>query len=98
MARHKVYTLLSLAFFMTVNCRATNQTVGKPSNRSFFATKKAPHVIPEVSVPFLPTVSDKAAYLIKSSRVPSLCDEFGSRKLWVRFNVPQNRWIRQQLP
>jgi len=29
MTRHKVNTLLRLPFLMTVNCRATNQTVGK---------------------------------------------------------------------
>src|SRR5262249_61929017 len=97
MARNKVNTLLSLAFFMTVNCRTTNQTVGKPSHRSFFATNKTPHVIPEASVPFLPTVPDEAAYLIKPSRIPGLCDEFGSRKVWIRFDVPQYRRIRNQL-
>src|SRR5260370_42204349 len=89
MARYKINTLLSLAFFVAINCRATNQTVGKPCHRSFFATKKAPHVIPEASIPFLPTISDKAANLIEPSRIPSLSDQLSSRQLRIRFNVPQ---------
>src|SRR4029453_460408 len=97
MARHKIHALLSLAFFMTINCRAANQTVGKTCHRPFFATKETPHVIPKPSIPFLPTVSDEAAYLIKAGRVPCLRDEFGSRKLRVRFNVPQYGRIRNQL-
>src|SRR5215831_1435854 len=97
MTGHKVNTLLSLPSLVTVNCRATNQTVGKPRHRSFFATEKAPNVIPEAFIPFLPTVSDKPAYLIEPSSVPGFCDEFGSRKLRVRFNVPQHRRIRHQL-
>src|SRR4029077_8075475 len=88
MTRLKVNTLLSLPFLMTVNCRATNQTVGKPCHRSFFATKKAPHVIPEASIPFLPTISDKATYLVEPSRVPGFCDEFGTGKFRVGFNIP----------
>src|SRR5215475_10296839 len=67
MTRDKINTLLSLAFFVTVNCRATNQAVGKPSHRSVFATKKASHVISEPSVPFLPTVPDETSYLVKPS-------------------------------
>src|SRR4029077_5571093 len=97
MTRHKVNTLLSLPFLMTVNCRATNQTVGKPCHRSFFATIKATRVIPEAPIPFLPTISDKATYLIEPSRVPGLCYEFGSGKFRVRFNVPQYGRILNQL-
>src|SRR5207247_6455071 len=40
MTRHKVHTLLSLAFFMPVNCRAPKQTVSKAPHSSFFPTKK----------------------------------------------------------
>src|SRR4030095_12806153 len=36
MARHKINALLSLAFFMTVNCRAAKQSVGKVSDRMGF--------------------------------------------------------------
>src|SRR5262249_19506327 len=79
MTSHKIDTLLRLAFFMPVNCRATKQTVSKPCYGSSFATKKAPHVVSKTSIPFLPTVSNKTAYLIKPSRVPGFCDEFGSR-------------------
>src|SRR5207237_4798491 len=63
MTRHIVNTLLDLAFFMTVNCGAAEQAVSKPSHRSLFPTKKAPHVVSEPSVPLLPTIADEVAYL-----------------------------------
>src|SRR4029077_9197715 len=97
MTRHIVNTLLNLAFFMTVNCGATEQAVSKPSHRSLFPTKKAPHVVSEFSVPLLPTVPDEAAYFVEASRVPCLGDELGSGERRVRFNVPQYRRMRHHL-
>src|SRR4029434_565542 len=71
MTRHKVHTFLSLAFFMTVNCRAPKQTVSKASHRALCPTKKAPDIVPaEPSVPLLPTVPDEAADFVEASRVP----------------------------
>src|SRR5439155_4128843 len=96
MTRHIVYTLLDLAFFMTVNCGATEQAVSKPPDRPVFSTKKTPHIVAEPPVPLLPTVSDEATYLVKAGRVPRLGDELGSGERRVRFNVPQYRRIRHQ--
>src|SRR5437867_5209887 len=98
MTRHIVNTLLDLAFFMTVNCGAAEQAVSKPSYRSLFPTKKAPHVVSEPSVPLLPTIADEAAYLVKTGCVPCLGDELGSGERRVRFNVPQYRRMRHHLP
>src|SRR5262245_28551489 len=41
MTRHKVYTFLSLAFFMAINGRDPEQTVSKASHRTIFYTNKA---------------------------------------------------------
>ena len=89
MARYKINALLSLAFFMTVNCRATKQPVSKVLDRILFAAKKTPNIVSKPSVPLLPTISNEAAYLIEPSRVPSLGDELGPCELGVGFNVPQ---------
>src|SRR5262247_483739 len=59
MTGHKVHTLLNLAFFLPVNGRAPKQTVGKASYRPFLPTQKAPHIVPEPSVPLLPTIPDE---------------------------------------
>src|SRR5437867_5366120 len=97
MTRHIVNALLNLAFFMTVNCGATEQAVSKPSDRSLFPTKKAPHIVSEPSVPLLPTVADEAAYFVKAGRVPRLGDKLGPGERRVRFNVPQYRRMRHHL-
>src|SRR6266481_3705685 len=97
MTRHIVNTLLNLAFFMTVNCGATEQAVSKPSHRSLFPTKKAPHVVSEPSVPLLPTVPDEAAYFVEAGRIPGLGNQLGPSERRVRFNVPQYRGIGHRL-
>src|ERR1700745_19902 len=97
MACYKINALLSLTFFVTVNCGAAKQSVGQAPHRTLFATEEAADIVAEAAVPLLPTVSDKAAYLIKPGRVPSLGDELGPGKLWIRFNVPQYRRIWHQL-
>src|SRR5215471_6832971 len=92
MARNKINALLGLTFFMTVNCGAAKQSVGKVSDRMVFPAKKTPDIVSKPPVPLLPAISNKAANLIKPSRVPGFGDELDSGKLRVRFNVPQNRW------
>jgi hypothetical protein len=98
MARYKINALLGLAFLMTVNRRAASQPVSKVSNRMLFPAKKTPDIISKSPVPLLPTISDETADLVKSGRVPGLGDELGPGKLRVRFDVPQDRRIRHQLP
>src|SRR6266481_203579 len=83
MARHKINALLSLAFFMTVNRRAASQPVSKVSDGMLFPAKKTPDIISKSSIPLLPTVSDKATYLIEPGRVPSFGDELRAGKLRV---------------
>src|SRR4029077_2815945 len=97
MTRHIVNTLLNLAFFMTVNCGATEQAVSKPSHRSLFPTKKAPHVVSEPSVPLLPTVPDEVADLVEPGGVPGLGNELAAGERRVGFNVPQYRRMRHHL-
>src|SRR4029434_8558573 len=97
MTRHEVDTLLDLALFMTVNCRAAEQAVRKTSHRSLFPTKKAPHVVSEFSVPLLPTVADEPADFVEAGRVPGLGNELGPSDRRVRFNVPQYRGIGHRL-
>src|SRR5712692_1777516 len=97
MTRHIVNTLLNLAFFMTVNCGATEQAVSKPSHGPLLPTKKAPHIVSEPSVPLLPTVPDKAAHFVKAGCVPCLGDELGPGERRLRFNVPQYRRMRHHL-
>src|ERR1700739_782664 len=97
MTRHIVNTLLNLAFFMTVNRRATEQAIGKPSHRSLFPTEKTPHVVAEPPVPLFPTVADEAADFVKAGRIPGLGNELGPSQRRVRFNVPQYRGIGHRL-
>src|SRR6266403_2865120 len=97
MTRHIVNTLLNLAFFMTVNCGATEQAVSKPSDRAVLPAEKAPHIVSEPPVPLFPTVADEVAYLVEAGRVPRLGDELGSGEGRVRFNVPQYRRMRHHL-
>src|SRR5262249_24835332 len=97
MTGHKVHTLLDLAFFMPVNCRATEQAVSEASDRSLFPTKKAPDIVSEPSVPLPPTVPDEAADFVEASRVPRLGDKLGPGECGVRFNVPQYRRSRHHL-
>ncbi|HJY21182.1 MAG TPA: hypothetical protein VJ278_08320, partial [Chthoniobacterales bacterium] len=66
MASYEINALLSLAFFMAVNCRATKQPVSKVLDRILFAAKKTPNIVSKPPVPLPPTISDEAAYLIKS--------------------------------
>src|SRR4030095_6888052 len=61
MARHKINALLSLAFFMTVNCRAAKQSVGKVSDRMVFPAKKTANIISKPPIPLSPAISNKAA-------------------------------------
>src|SRR6478736_7742858 len=98
MTSDEINALLSLAFFMTVNCRATKQPVSKVSDRILFAAKKTPNIVSKPPVPLPPTISDEAAYLIKPGRVPSLGDDLGPCELGVRFNIPQYGRIWHQLP
>src|SRR4029077_9624329 len=98
MASYEINALLSLAFFMTVNCRASKQPVSKVLDRILFAVKKTPDIVSKPPVPLPPTISDEAADPIKPGRVPGLGDELGSCKLGVGFNVPQYGRIRHQLP
>ena len=79
--RHEIDALLSLAFLMTVNCRATEQAVGKASHRILFAAKKAPNIVSKPPVPLLPTVADEAADLVEAGRIPGLGDELRPRQL-----------------
>src|SRR6478672_510926 len=97
MARYKINALLGLAFLVTVNRRAASQPVRKVSNRMLLSAKKTPDIISKSPVPLLPTVSDETADLVKSGRIPGFGDEFGSRKLRVRFNIPQYGRILNQL-
>src|SRR5262249_61720129 len=91
MTRHKVNTLLSLTFFMTVNCRAAEQAVGKASSDTVLSPKKTTNIISELSVPFFPTISDEAAHLVQATGVPGFRNEFGPGEDRVGFNVPQHR-------
>src|SRR5262249_10153875 len=97
MACYEINTLLGLAFFVAVNCRATEQKISKWPDRLLFPAKKTPNIVSKPPIPLLPTVADKAADLIKTSGVPSLGNQLGPRQLWIRFNVPQHRRIRHQL-
>src|SRR5919106_4235882 len=96
MTRHIVNALLSLAFFMTVNCGTAQQAVSKASNKAVFATEKTPNIVSEPPIPLLPTIADEAAYLVKAGRIPRLRDELGAGEHRIRFNVPQYRRVRGQ--
>src|SRR5262249_52731980 len=97
MTGHEVNALLCLAFFMSVYCRTAEQAVGNPCHGPFFAANKAPHIVPETSVPLLPAIPDEAAYFVQSAGVPGLGDELGSGKRRVRFDIPQYGRIRHRI-
>src|SRR5262245_38399213 len=64
-ARYKVYALLGLAFLVTINLRAAQQTVSHSRHRTLFTAEERADVIAKPPVPFFPTVSDEAADLVE---------------------------------
>ena len=77
---HEVDALLRFALLVTIKRRTTQQPVGHARYRAVFTAEEAADVIAKPSVPLPPTVTDKAAHLIKSGRIPGLGEELGPRK------------------
>src|SRR4029077_1669460 len=77
-AGHKVHTCLGFAFFVAVNLRAAEQTVGKRPNCVVVTAKKAADIIAEPPIPLSPVVANEATDLIESGRVPRFGDELGT--------------------
>src|SRR5215831_16894912 len=80
---HEIDALFRFALLVTVKGRTAQQPVGHARHRTVFTAEEAADVIAKASVPLLPTVTDKAAHLIKSSRIPGLGEELGPRKCGV---------------
>src|SRR5215510_5168203 len=88
---HEVHALIGLAFFVTVDLWAAEQSVGKIDYCSVVPTKKAADIIAEPSVPLPPTVADEAAHLVQASRIPGFSNELGAGEHRVRLDIPQYR-------
>src|SRR5262249_24756600 len=98
MARYKINALFGLPFLVPVNSRAATKPVSTIPNRKCFSAKKTPDITSKPSVPFLPTIADETADLVKSGCVPGFGDELDPGKIRVRFDVPQHRRIRHRSP
>src|SRR6185437_11653710 len=72
---------------------ATQEPVSKAPQVAFIPAQEAPGIITKTSIPFLPGISDKAANLIESSRIPGFGDHLRSGKYRIRLDVPQKRRI-----
>src|SRR5208337_2470645 len=96
-AGDKVNTLLGLSLFVPVNLGTAEETVGQPPDEAIFPPEKTAHVIAEASVPFLPTVADETADLVKAGGIPSFRNQLGSRQNRVRLDVPQHGRVGQDL-
>ncbi len=90
MAGHKINALLRLPFFMTVDFRAADQTVGEMCQRTFFATEEITGIVPKPPIPFLPAISDKRTDLVQPGSIPGFRDEFRPGQEGVRVNVPED--------
>ena len=77
-ASDEIDTLLGFALFVPVNLGTAEESVGQPAHEALFSPKETAHIIAEAAVPFLPTVADKAADLVKAGGIPSFRNQFGS--------------------
>src|SRR5438270_6218048 len=58
-----------------------------------FAAQEAPYIVAKAAVPFLPTISNEAAHLIKSGSIPSLGNYLCAGEHWIRLDIPKHRRI-----
>src|SRR5208282_5690787 len=73
-AGDEVNALLGLPLFMPVDLGTTDEPVGQPLDGAIFPQEKTAHIIAETAVPFLPTVANEIADLVKAGGIPSLRD------------------------
>ena len=95
-AGDEVDAVLRLALLVAVDVGAAEQPRGHARHRAVVALQKAPHVVAEPAVPFLPGVADEAADLIEPRGIPGLGDQLGAGQQRIRFDVPQDRRVRQR--
>jgi hypothetical protein len=94
---NKVHALLRLTLFMPINLVAAKQAVSEVLQRAIFATKETSYVIAKAAVPFLPTIPNKAAYLVKAGSVPSFGNYLCAGKRWIRLDIPKHGRIAHHL-
>ena len=82
-AGHEVEALLCLALLVAVDLGTADQPVGHAPQRPGFAAEEVAHIVPEAAVPLSPTISHKAADLIKPRSIPGFGNHLLSRQNWI---------------
>src|ERR1700757_2566785 len=80
---NEVHALLRFAFLAAIDLMTAKQPVREMSQRAIFTTKETSYVIPKTTVPFLPTVTNKAAHLVKSGSIPRFGNYLCAGERWI---------------
>src|SRR4030095_1791672 len=91
---YEVHACLCFALFVAIDLVPAKQPVRETAQRAMVTAEEAPYVITKVSIPLLPAVSNKTANLVQSGGVPRFSDHLCPSKIWIRFNIPEDRGIR----
>ena len=97
-AGDEVDALLGLASLVAVDLGTADEPVSDPCHRTRLRAEEGADVVTEPSVPLLPAVSDEAADLVETDRIPRLGDELRARERRIRLDVPEDRRVRHRVP
>src|SRR5262249_39913488 len=89
--------LFRLPLLVSIDLGAADKPIGHPCSRALFSAEETSDIVAKTSVPLLPTVANKAPDLIKTSSVPGFRNEFRASQHRVGFDIPQHRWVGQDL-
>src|SRR4030095_14906646 len=76
---NEVDAFFGFALSMGVDLGPAEQTVGHALDGAIRAPEEVANIVAESIIPLFPAISDEAADLIKSCRVPCLRNHFGAR-------------------